>query len=64
MRISALFQILNTHGLHEYDACYKEKYFAKTIFADRTGILAKHAEKRGRNKVDSHEAPLRIDREG
>ena len=27
MRISPLFHILNTHGLQEYDACYKEKYF-------------------------------------
>jgi len=27
LRISPLFHILNTHGLQEYDACYKEKYF-------------------------------------
>jgi hypothetical protein len=24
--MSALFQMLDTHGLQEYDACYKEKY--------------------------------------
>jgi len=37
--------MLNTHRLQEYDGCYKEKYFTKTIFADRTGIQAKQSRK-------------------
>jgi len=39
-------------------------FYDKIIFIERAEIQAKHSEKRGRNKVDSHEVPLRKDREG
>jgi len=39
-------------------------FYDKIILIERTRIQAKHSEKKGRNKVDCHEAPLRKDREG
>jgi len=39
-------------------------FYDKIIFIERTGIQAKHSEKSGKNKVDSHAAPVRKNREG
>ena len=38
-------------------------FYDKIILIERTGIQAKHSEKRGRNKVDNLETALRRERE-